>query len=214
MFILLSEINKLPDKIEQAFYIQKLADLLETEDKIVLAALKDLPSSKGEKISHFPNNDAQKPTEPDRENLLDEVLLGIILRYHKDVEKKLSELNLRAEDFQNKSAGLVYASLQSFIIANKLLDLDKFLKSLDEKSIKKAELSLMSVDMFYEDIGSEEMPLELELLVKRLKKNNCYNQKKAIERALKKAEREKNKAEAKKLMTEFKKLVDKEGKIV
>lgn len=211
---LLPEIKKLPDKIEQAFYIQRLADLLQTEDKVVAEALKDVPDSKGKKVGHFPNNDVQKNIEPSRENLLDEVLLGIILRYYKNVEKNLLKLDLRAEDFQSKSAGIIYASLQSFIIANKSFDFDKFFKSLDEKNIKKSELSLMSVDMFYENIGSEEMPLELESLVKRLKKNNCYNQKKSIERALKKAEREKNKTEVKKLMAEFKKLVDKEGKIV
>ena len=210
---LLPEIKKIPDKIEQAFFIQKLAELLELDDQIIADALANLTDNKIEKYSLLPEN-KQKSLENDEKNLLEELIVGLILRFYKDIELILKNLELDASDFQDKNLAMIYKNLEAFLITEKSFNLGKFIKTLDNEASNKAELSLMSVDACYEGMESEGILQETEMLIKRLKKQNYTSQKKIIEKALKKAETEKNRNEIKKLMTEFKKIVDKEGKIV
>jgi DNA primase len=206
--VLLPQIKKIPDKIEQAGYIQRLAELLDVEDRVIADALGNLSSKK-----RIEKKEEDQVKEPSRD-ICAELFVGIIVRFYNEIKDTLTRIDLKDEDFIDKDLVLIYKNLQSFLKINKLFTLDHFIKSLDERLKKKLELSLMSVDFFYEDINERELPHEVELLTKRLKGINYSNQKKLIEKALKNAEIKKNKAEINKLMLKLREIVDKERKML
>jgi DNA primase len=209
---LLPEIKKIPDKIEQASYVQELANLLDLEDKAVADALKNLPDFK-EKPPSGIKEDKENSGYIYEENksLIGELLLGLIIRFYKDVKDILAKLDLKAKDFQDQNLGTIYKKLQSFTVLNEVFAPDDFLKTLDSKLLDKAERGLMSIDFFYEEIEEGELAKEVESLIKRLKKIYYRCQKESIAKAIREAEREKNKNKVRKLMTEFRKIVDKEA---
>jgi len=207
---LLPEIKKIPDKIEQAVYVQRLADWLNIEEKVVADALNKLPGVFQSKTKEALTQDLLPP----REDLIEEVFLGLTIRYYDKLKSFLLRINLKTDDFVNPETKKIYENFQTFTTFNEKFNLEKFVQILAPQLKEKLDLCLMAVDHYFEHLADKEVVKEALNLAKRIKKDRLAREKKELETVIHKTEKDKNKKKLKELMERFKTIIEEEKKII
>lgn len=207
---LLREIKKIPDKIEQGFYIQKLADFLKIDEHFIAEALKGVTESP------FGGGEVTAPKEkvvsaPDFVELL---ILGIILKFPSQSKHIILKQELSKDDFRNPRIRAIYRRLERFIALKDESDWKDLKKGLEEPLTREWEESLLAVDFYYESLQEKDILQELENLIRRLKRKRFKEEKEKIQREIRKAERVGDKERRAELMQQLKKIIDQERKII
>jgi len=192
--ILLPVIKIIPNKIEQAFWIQKLAKELEVKEEIVEEELKKVKSEEerygleSEEIVNLPSKS--------RKDLLEERVLMLMLKNPENLNLIGDVLLLNTRD-----------NLPCF--SKKSIEILSNLKK--ELNFPLENLSLEGLDFFHyislkseiEEIDEKELIKEVNLCVKEIKSMEIKNKLSQISKEMKKAEEEKKSPETQKLLEEF-----------
>lgn len=187
-------INKIPDTIEQADYIGKLAKKLELPEKIIFEALSNSRKYKVESIKY----------KKEEKNIFktinltpDDILIGLIIKNPHIVKTALEKI--KSIDLSSKSQKL-YSFIEEWYNKDKDSDLINFLeKKLDTTEFKELELLLLEIEEKY----SENIDETLEDIINKIlsDKKEIIKEKYAL--AIKKAESEGDHRKLKELIKEF-----------
>ncbi len=185
--ILLPVIKRIPNKIEQSFWIAKLAKQLEVKETDVEEELRKIKLEKnffGPKESSAPNS-SPKP----RKELLEEKLIALIL-------KKPENLNLIEKGHFN-----YFSPIGKEILYN----LKKDLKFSEEKLSPQAreKFDYLGLRSEVEEIEEKDILSEIQFCLKEIQVLEIKNKLSEISEKIKKAEEEKNLKEIEKLTQEF-----------
>ena len=194
-------IKKIPDNIEQAHYVEKLARKLQIPDDSIFLAL--------EKTVNQTKNTKEKETIlPQKEKLTSaELLLGLLINNPKLLEK-ISELS--EQDLTPEAIFLLYKSLFNWYNKYKKNESKEFFKFIKEKhtafQIQKAELLSLEADsVFTKSAIDNNQNLEkiAQDLVAKIKSQKNENLKKHYAEAIAQAEAEGDREKLKQLIKEF-----------
>ena len=186
--MVLPVIKRLPNKIEQSFWIQKLSQKLNIKEEAIIAELAkiDLPKLQEEKKQVIEPN-----KQDDRKIMLEDKIISLVLKNPQDLslveEKYLQFFSQKTKDLFQKIKELEESKKSGKSVLDDL-DLKNFLDAM----ALKAEVS-------YEEQGEEEIPLCL-LELKTLELKNKLEQ---ITSQIKSAEVEADHDKVKELMAEF-----------
>jgi DNA primase len=199
---LLPVIKKIPDKIEQAHYVQKLAAKLDIEEKVVYDALRNIQTKEGV----YTVGDL-KPTEKkpiDQMRVLQEHLLGLVLTFPEYIKHLVT--NLEASYFTFLDLQEIYKNLQVFYTKYDEFDLKKFKKELDPALCYKVDMITLKVEHFYQQTPPQALLEEINSYILRLKKIKLEKEKKNLHKEIKKAEEQRDKEKVTELVKKFQKI--------
>jgi DNA primase len=192
--ILLPVIKRIPNKIEQAFWVQKLAKELEVKEESVAEELKKVKFEE-ERYGLEPEEIVNLPPKS-RKELLEERTLTLIL-------KNPQHLNLITEDILiNTKERPSFISLKSLeILTNIKKELNFPLENLTPEALD--FFNYISLKSEIEEIDEKELQKEINLCIKEIKSLEIKNKLSEISKEMRKAEGEKNLPETQKLLEEF-----------
>lgn len=202
--IILPVIKRIPNKIEQSYWIQKLAGKLAIREEDIFEELKKtkalLPDETGRRVK-----DNLTPRTPqvskERKQILEEKILFLIFKE----PDKLNLINKEKLAFFSENSRQLLEKIKRFTSTSKK-DLKTILAKLEEKAdgeLKNflATLSLRAEIEYEDDVGEE-----IQLCLKELKAIEVRNELKKISEELKITEQEGSKEKIDDLMKKFNKL--------
>ena len=191
---LLPAIKNLSDKIVQAHYIQKLAELLETPEKFLYEALEKTKTQQV-KIS---KSEAQVKKVEDG---VEERLLGLVLAKPELLPQFFK--NIKPNDFTRQELKDIAYELKKYYNNNALFNIKSF-----KKEIPKFATRIDLLVFAYEQISDAEMvKKEFQEYIGRLILSKNDTIKKSYEEKIKEAEKSKDREKVKKLIQEFQRAV-------
>jgi DNA primase len=194
--VLLPLIAKLEDKIEQDFWLKKIAEKLDVQEQFLREEVNRVIRQKS-KIGYIkiegPELIESSPLK-DRSLMLSERLIGLLLKYSEELEEIIQ--NLKPEIFPNLRLREIAEAINSKSLSQLKPSSRKYLST----------LSLLVEKEFSEEISQEEILKEAEMIWLELKKINLWKKSREIEKELKKAEEEKKSNRIKILSEKFEKL--------
>lgn len=206
--ILLAQLAKIPDKVEQTYYLEKLANILSVPEQI----LRELMSQKkGVALTvNQTQEDINLFTEKNRVKLLTERFLALLLKYPQNLKYAVDYL----EPFMlpDEMSREIYKTL--ILYYNKAVDKDDYpiifneiIESLkNKKNYINAMLLLAERD--FSNFDDEEIKEEILKSAKALRENYILGERKHLEEEMKKAEEQGDLLAVQKLIEEFNKLVN------
>jgi len=207
---ILLQIKKFPDKIEQSLYVKRLAEIIDLPEKALYESLESL----FEKDGYQKEKDLIEVDSPlNKANILEETVLGLVIKFWPEVKNLIDDLNLEEEDFQEEELRGLFKKFREFLKISKSFNYENFIHLLKDSEQKKINLCLLAIDYYFENLEQKEILKEVKNLVKRMKKNRYSNEKKELEKLIKKAELEKNKKIIEKLINKLKYILNKEKEI-
>lgn len=207
---ILLQIKKFPDKIEQSLYIKRLAEIIDLPEKVLYESLESL----SEKDGYQKEKDLIEVDSPlNKANILEDTVLGLLIKFWPAVKNLINDLNLEEEDFQEEELRGLFKKFREFLKINKSFNYEEFICLLKDSEQEKINLCLLAIDYYFGNLEQKEILKEVKNLVKRIKKNRYSNEKKELEKLIKKAELEKNKKITEKLMNRLKYILNKEKEI-
>jgi len=189
--VLLPIIKKIPNKIEQDFWIQDLANVLETKEEFILEELSKIRVFQTG-IENF--NQTQKEdkevvpvNKKTRKELLEEYFIALLLKSPKNI-------------------GLIKKEYLPFLSPQTLTLINYFEgKEYQNKQLKEFEekINHLSFRAEFLEIENEKVEIELQNCLQEIKTLNLQTKLDEISKEIKKAEREKNFEMVQKLTKEF-----------
>ncbi|MFA5128675.1 MAG: DNA primase [Patescibacteria group bacterium] len=203
---LLAELIKIPDKVEQNFYLEKLANILGVPEQILRESLPHekiaaSPSLPGEKIITA----AAKKRRP----LLAERFIALVFKYPNQLS--LAVPYLEPFMFPEEPFGEIYKNL--ILYYNKSVDkedLENVMVSIsDDPNEKKYIASLfLLAEKDFAEFSEEEIGNEILQNAKSLRENYIKNERRRLQAEMKKAEENKELGRIKELAEEFNQLIN------
>jgi len=192
--ILLPVIKRIPNKIEQAFWIQKLAKELEVKEENIEEELKKVKLEE-ERYGLEPEELANLPQKT-RKDLLEERVLMLIV-------KNTQNLNLIGEEMliEQKENQPCFSKKAVEILINFKKDLDFPLENLSPEALDFFNYLFLKSEI--EEIDEKEILKEVNLCVKEIKSLEIKQKLGEISKEMKSAEGEKNVPETQKLLEKF-----------
>ena len=207
---LLEKIKKIPNKIEQAHWINRLGQKIKIKEEI----LSDMMSSIKGDFQNYSNRreiiEQAFVSKKNRSKILQEQLLGFLLLWPKSLEslKKDLEANL----FDGDEAE-IFKKLQEFLKNNQEFNFNEFKKELSSPLGDKIGYLTLKIENDYnlknEDLDfspESDLTEEMNNCLNELKKEKIKNQLEALEQDIKKAESEKDEESLKTFSEEFQRL--------
>jgi DNA primase len=194
--ILLPVLKRIPNKIEQSFWIQKLAKDLEVKEEDVREEMKKIKLEEQNLLSPNPNLYGLEPEEmvllpqKSRKELLEERLITLIF-------KNPQNLNLIGDQQINFLSPIAKEVLEVLKKNSNPEELPQDTKDFFNYLALKSEI---------EEIDEENIDSEIKFCLKEIQSIEIKNKLEEISKEIKKAEEEKNWEEVKKLTQEFNRL--------
>jgi DNA primase len=185
--ILLPVIKRIPNKIEQSFWVQKLAKELEVKEENVIEELKKVKSE--EDIYGLEPEEITNLPPKSRRELLEEKLLTLIL-------KKPENISLVG---QNKSSCFLPKSQSIFDNLKK--DKESQFKNCPPETLE--YLNYLSLKSEIEEIDEKDILEETSFCLREIQSLEIKNKLNELSRDIKRAEEEKKYLEIEKLIREF-----------
>ena len=212
--LLLPVIGKIPDKIEQAFYIQKLARELGVSEDVLVDALRTQSKTKELK---YRKEESYPVLEKEEIDIIGERLLGLVLVFPQYLAKVLDQIK---ESYFSKKLIPLYKVIKNHYDRKKgwigLSQFRKKIAGIDENLANKVDVLILSVEKDFfnpQDPEAKKDALEeIQECIVRLKKLAIENQLKKIEEEMAKAENEGNKAKVEALSKKFNQLTNQKFK--
>ncbi len=207
---LLEKIKKIPNKIEQAHWINQLGQKIKIKEEI----LSDMMSSIRGDSKNYSNRreiiNQAFVSKKNRSKILQERLLGFLLLWPKSLESL--EKNLKADLFDNDEAE-IFKILQKFLKNNQEFDFNEFKKELSLSLGDKIGYLTLKIENDYnlknEDLDfspESDLTEEMNNCLNELKKEKIKIQLEALEQDIKKAESEQDGESLKTFSEEFQRL--------
>ncbi|MEA1937369.1 MAG: DNA primase [Patescibacteria group bacterium] len=218
---LLETISKISNKIEQAHYLQILAEKLKVDEKVLAENLRDLKKNQ-RSFQNRNENNIKEEKIPDRELSLQENLLGFIINYPHFFEENFSE----AENlFFDKQLKKIYRLIKDLYLeknklSKELLDELKETLSVRDKINSDEENELfylwnkisLEIEREIEESGSDAYE-EASFCLTNLKRIKLQNELKQLEKDIKIADKESDSENQKLLIGEFNKRIKELGEL-
>lgn len=196
-------IKKIPDTIEQADYIGKLARRLKVPEKIIYEAMEKINSKseiRNQKSRMAPQqmqNSKDKDKTEKTKLTIDQIFLGLIIK-NPQLVKKAKE-KIKSADLAGESQKL-YESIEKWYNENKDSDLTKFLaRNLEVEEFKELEILLLEIEEKY----SHNIDETLDDLTRKILSDKKEIIKEKYAQAIKEAEGKGDRARLKELIKEF-----------
>jgi len=197
---------KIKNKIEQHYWLSKIAFYLNLEDKIIFDAFNTFKNkeTKERKIEEFIDFSI-----PSKNDLIESQFLGMIFAFPENLSYFI--IRVFPEDFSNFHFSNVWKKLQEFYtLSEEEINLDDFLASLGKDVREKIEELIFAAQEFFKYNDENKIFQETLTYFKRLKKIKFEKIKKEISEEIKKAEKEKDSERIKNLLSKFQKIILKE----
>lgn len=203
---LLAQVVKIPDKVEQTYYLEKLTNILGVSEQILRESLpreKETvgPAALGGEIIPF--------LKKNRPSLLAESFIALVLKYPNQLSSVIDYL----EPFMFPDARLreIYKNL--ILYYNKTVDkgdLESVLQGIfnDPESKKYVTSLFILPEKDFAEFSEEEIGNEILKSAKYLRENYIFSERKRLEMEMKRAEENKEFARIKELAEEFNKLIN------
>ncbi|HHE65223.1 MAG TPA: hypothetical protein ENL09_04280 [Bacteroidetes bacterium] len=206
---LLQVISKLADTIEQTHYIQKLAEIIKVDEKLLRDKLLQIITNK--RVYKSGNQEQDEPVKKpkERHEILAETMVGAILNNPKNMDQFIEQLApeyILVGDIQKlyKNVIIYYTKKHNF-------DYNDFIKTSLSNEQKLAAyanvLSLRASDLFGE-LDEESYEKEIVNGIKDLKKQSIHKQLKEVEDKLRQAEESGDNDEINKYSQKFSELAN------
>ncbi|KKP92607.1 MAG: primase protein [Parcubacteria group bacterium GW2011_GWA1_36_12] len=177
-------LKKIPDTIEQAHYVNLLAEKLDVSEEVIFSALKKVEEKKNSKVT------AKK--QPKKQNLTTaEFILAILLKWPEKIKQVSNDLS--DADFKDENLLAIYKALLTEY------NITKLRKDINREQLLKLDDLLLVVS----SENAEMLKEDLDSVLKILKENRREDLKSYYAKEIKKAEMDKNTEQLKKLMKEF-----------
>lgn len=204
--ILLAQLIKIPDKVEQTFYLEKLANILGVPEQVLRESMPR------EKAAPCPVSSAEKIVSvsvKNRLSLLAERFISLIFKYPNQLS--LAIPYLEPFMFPDRLSGEIYKNL--ILYYNKSVDktnLENVMQSItDDPNEKKYIASLfLLAEKDFADFSDEEIGNEILQNAKSLREDYIKSEQRRLQVEMKKAEENKEFGRIKELAEEFNKLIN------
>jgi DNA primase len=188
--ILLQEIAKIQNKIEQSHYLQKLGEILNVSEQV----LRESITTKAKSASPPESNDARQEKNPskNRNFLLGERLLALLLKYPENLPYVINHLN--PETIKDVSLQELYTNLilyyNSINTDTDRFDLESFCATLGKSQSlrQKIDILLLLAEKDFFDFDEDKIKNEIQKSVKIIRENYFFDERKKIEKEMKEAE--------------------------
>jgi len=202
--VLLPVIKRIPDKIEQAFYIQKLAKKLGVSEDVLSDALRTQPRVKEPRYKK--EETTPKTEEVSEIDIVGERLLALVLAF----PQYLKILDQVKESYFSPKLSPFYKTLKNYYNRKGGLKLDQLKKELakiNKDLVKKVDILILSAERDFPNTKDQDTQeaasCEIQDCIIRLKKLNLENQRKKIEEEMAQAEEEGDKVRVEALSKKF-----------
>ena len=197
---LFKQIAKLPDNIEQDFWLSKLAQRLETPENILRESFLPFKEKmKGNNIIIWENSE-KKPAE----ELIAEQLIALMFKFPQNINYIIDHLDLNI--IINQDLQEIYKEIILYYNINKKFDYSEFEKILlnkNKKLVTIASTLLLLADKDFLNFTEKQVENEILNLLKSLKKSFINKKLKQLETLLAQAEKDGDKNQIADLMNEF-----------
>jgi len=208
--ILLGIIAKIPDGVEQTYWLQKLSETLKVPEQILREAI-----SKQEKTRYESRESESKElkskTGEERGIDLSRRLLALILKFPRHLEYVINHLEpyvIIDSDLQDLYKELVIYYTESEDLGFNNEEFKRILIKKKEILANLIDVILLLAEKEFAEFSDEAVIEEITKIVKYLKKDFILKEIKQIEEKLKEAEKEKNQKQINDLLGEFNKLTE------
>jgi hypothetical protein len=202
----LGELVKIPDKVEQTYYLEKLANVLGVSEQILRESMPKGKTAADNRVliaASTPSGDKR------RSLLLAERLLALLLKYPQYLGSAIDYLEpfMISEELPRE----IYKSLVLYynkaVDKTNLADISANLLA-DEVSKKRVEKLLLLAEKDFGESADEEVRGEIMKNARAIREDYILGERKRLEGEMKKAEESGNAARISELAEEFNKLVN------
>jgi DNA primase len=203
--LLLAEVAKLPNKVEQMHYLQKLSELLNIPEQILY---ENLPSKS--KVKNEKKQEIKVDAKKDKVFLLEQRLLALILKFPQNIKFVIDRLT--PENFKNSSFYKIYKQLiLCYNEYNEKFDDQEFISFVKERMDKSDGYILDTLALLaekdYSEFDTDEIREEIQKSVKLLQENYLSEKRNQLANKLKEAEKRGDYKMAEELLREFNRLL-------
>lgn len=187
-------VKSLANKIEQSFWVNKIAEALSIEEKYLYEALqktRKIFSDKKEKTFF-----KKLQQEKSRRDLLEENLLALLIQYPKELKDKIAQL--KESFFLNANTRKAFVDFRKEPSRDTIKD-NSFLAFISLK---------ISVDEIYQGLLKDEAQAEFDKLVNEIKKEDLRQIQRDLVLGIKRAEQENDKKKLRQLIEKLQKTYD------
>jgi len=198
---LLKQIAKLIDKIEQDHWLVKLAEKLNVPDSILRETFDQYLNQSKKPASEIDSNKSQKKQ---REYLLAEQLLALILKYPQNIEYALN--HLEKEMIPQMQLQKIYTELILYYNKSKQIDFTQFEKLLLKEGGELVNIFntlMLLADKDFLNFTEEKIKTEIIYFIKELKKHLLSQKLKQIQQLMLEAEKNNEQKQLEDLSNEF-----------
>lgn len=188
---LLPIIQQIPDRIEQAYYLQDLAEKIEIEEAVLREALPRAPRLSPSRTERAERPFSQIKAPNSAEKLLGNRILGIGLKHPRFLDEILREVKIAIlppeqqevykalKEYYNKDEGFIFA------------DFKRKIKASDPDMVAKIDVAVLAFEKdFSENVETEILHTELHNDLKRLKQTYLKKALQTLEQKIKDSERQ------------------------
>jgi len=206
--ILLAQVAKIPDKVEQSYYLEKLANILAVSEQILRESMPQqkptVNAAKGQE-----RGEINLFLEKNRTKLLAERFLALLLKNPQNL--KYAADYLEPYMLSDETCRKIYKTL--ILYYNKVVDKedfalisDRIIESFEDRKYINAILLLAERD--FSNFDEEEIRQEILRIAKALRENYILEERKYLEEEMRKAEARGDITAVNKLVEEFNKLIN------
>jgi DNA primase len=203
---LLKQIAKLPDRVEQDYWLKKLAAILEVPENI----LRESYATFLDKKVHNPEQIPAEMNKMSREDMLCRQIISIVLKYPQNLDYVIDHLEV--EMLPQAELQKIYREMILYYNKDKEFDYSKFenlLQTKEKELVNECSTLLLLADKDFFDFNDNQIEKELIDIISSLKRNYIAKKIKQVQRLLEHAEKEKNSNQIQELSKEFSVLTEK-----
>jgi len=201
----LTQLTKMPDLIEQNFYLQKLSAKIDVPENLLRETMYKIENKKKITIStNMPNKVAFAPDRKSREYLLSQRLLSAAIKFPENLPYIINHFNL--ELVVDKELADFYKELILYYNKDKIFNYSEFEKILLQQEGKKVNLlttlSLLA-DKDFLDFSSQQVEKEIIDIIANLQKSYLFRKMADLQHQLVEAEKNEDQPKIKSLINEI-----------
>lgn len=196
--IVLPVIKKIPNKVEQAYWIQELARRLKVQETALIEEMGKIKNTRAALYGAAPKNTEDRADKSPRITNLEEYTIGLILAHPKMFKKCQNE---HCALFTNSDLSKIFDAFKK-----SKGNMKKFKKILPSPLIKRIDSLVFEVEAQKSLVDQFEPEKEIEFCFNQLKKNQIKTKFNQLNLAIQEAESKNDKPALKRLTEEFDKL--------
>ena len=198
---LFKQIAKLPDRVEQDYWLGKLAQKLDVPENILREAFAPFFDTRRQNIQEIATDNTSKLS---REEMLSRQFLALILKFPQNLDYVISHLEV--EILPTPELQKIYREVILYYNEGKEFEYSQFEKILSDKAKELVNLTstlLLLAEKDFFDFTDDQIERELINIIAALKKSYITKKIKQVQMLIAQAEKEKNNQQIQELSKEF-----------